>query len=290
MDNILEVRNIRKEFKEFKLDDVSLAIPKGYIVGLIGPNGAGKTTTIKIMMNMLRPDAGEVEVFGMDYRTSEKKIKNRIGYVGEEQYFYEDKKVGWTGDFVAGFYERWDKNAFDRLLGGFGISRSKKIRELSKGMRVKLSLAMALSHGPDLFLLDEPTSGLDPVVRREILGVLQDSIEGEEKSVLISSHITDDISRIADYVAYMVEGRVALFEEKDSILANWKRIHFKKGSLNHGIADSLTGVSENVFGVSGITKDYVSISGILKAKIESGEVRVEPLGLDDVLLSLVNKG
>lgn len=289
MDNILEVRNLRKEFREFTLDDVSLAIPKGYVVGLIGPNGAGKTTTIKIMMNMLKPDAGEVEVFGTDYKSSEKKIKNGIGYVGEVQYFYEDKKVGWTGDFVAGFYERWDKNAFDRLLNGFGISRSKRVRELSRGMRVKLTLAMALSHDPDLFLLDEPTSGLDPVIRREILEILQNSMEGGEKSVLISSHITDDIARIADYIAYMVEGRIALFEEKDSLLENWKKLHFKKGSLNHGIADSLTGVSENVFGLSGITKNYAGIKKLLKNGIEKGEVKVENLGLDDILMSLVGK-
>lgn len=287
MSNILLASYLRKEYKEFKLDNVSLNIPKGYIVGLIGPNGAGKTTTIKIITNLIKADSGNVEIFGLNYKTSEKEIKNRIGYVGEEQYFYENKRVSWTGNFVSKFYKNWDKSKFNSLLNDFQISSSKKVKELSKGMRVKLSFAIALAHNPELIILDEPTSGLDPVIRREILDLLMGLIEDENRSVLISSHITDDISRIADYVAYMINGKIILFEEKDNLLSNWKKIHFRKGSLNGNIMDSLFNVNDNVFGVSGITRNYPELKEKLKKGMEEGDVKVENMGLDDILISFV---
>jgi len=172
-DHILQIRNLRKEYREFVLDDISLDVPRGYIMGIIGPNGAGKSTTIKIIMNLVRADGGEVDVFGLTHQKNEKEIKNRIGYVGEEQYFYDSKSVAWTGRFVSQYYREWDENRFGKLLNEFQISRTKKVRELSKGMRVKLSLAIALSHNPELVILDEPTAGLDPVVRRELLETLR---------------------------------------------------------------------------------------------------------------------
>lgn len=287
MSNILVASDLRKEYKEFVLDDVSLNIPKGYIVGLIGPNGAGKTTTIKIITNLIKADSGTVEIFGLNYKSSEKEIKNRVGYVGEDQYFYENKRVSWTGNFVSKFYNQWDENKFASLLNDFQISRSKKVKELSKGMRVKLSFAIALAHNPELLVLDEPTSGLDPVIRREILDLLMGLIEDENRSVLISSHITDDISRIADYVAYMINGKIKVFEEKDILLASWKKIHFRKGSLNGSILDSLYNINDNVFGVSGITRNYQTLKGKLEKGIEEGYVKVENMGLDDILISFV---
>ena len=150
MENLLKVKNIRKDYKEFSLKDVSFDLQKGSIMGIIGPNGAGKTTTIKIIMNILRANSGEVEIFGLNYKDNEKEIKNRIGYVGEEQYFYQNKTIKWTEKFVSSFYKNWDKDMFNKLLNDFELSRTKKIKELSKGMKVKLSFAIALSHNPDL--------------------------------------------------------------------------------------------------------------------------------------------
>jgi ABC-2 type transport system ATP-binding protein len=287
MDNILEARNLRKSYSEFTLDDVSLTVPKGFIKGIIGPNGAGKTTTIKIIMNLLRADSGEVEIFGLNYRDAEKEIKDRIGYVGEEQFFYQTKTVGWTGKFVAQYYSRWDENTFDRLLMEFKISRTKKTRELSRGMKVKLSFALALAHHPDLLILDEPTSGLDPVIRRELLDFLKKVCEDEGKSVLISSHITDDLARIADYITFMHEGRVIFEEEKDELLSNWKRIHFKKGLLPAELVDDLTHVEDHMFGSAGVTRRFQSIQPRLADGIARGDIKVENVNLDDILIEFV---
>jgi ABC-2 type transport system ATP-binding protein len=287
MDNILEARNLAKRYSEFTLDDVSLTVPKGFIKGIIGPNGAGKTTTIKIIMNLLRADSGEVEIFGLNYRDAEKEIKDRIGYVGEEQFFYQTKTVGWTGRFVAQYYSRWDENTFDRLLMEFKISRTKKTRELSRGMKVKLSFALALAHHPDLLILDEPTSGLDPVIRRELLDFLKKVCEDEGKSVLISSHITDDLARIADYITFMHEGRVIFEEEKDELLSNWKRIHFKKGLLPDELVKDLTHVEDHMFGSAGVTRRFQSIQPRLADGIARGDIKVENVNLDDILIAFV---
>jgi ABC-2 type transport system ATP-binding protein len=290
MSSILELRELKKEYREFVLDSISLDIPKGCIMGIIGPNGAGKTTTIKIIMNLVKADGGEVSVFGLDHRKDEKEIKNRVGYVGEEQYFYEDRTVAWTGKFVSKFYSRWDRNAFSRLLSEFQISGTKKVKELSKGMKVKLSLALALSHEPELIILDEPTAGLDPVVRRELLDLLRKiTADDENKSVIISSHITDDIERTADYITYMVEGRIVLRGEKDELLSSWKKIHYKSGVLNGELAASLMNVETSMFGSSGITDRYLSIKERLADGIRRDEIKVENVGLDDILICYVRE-
>lgn len=289
MENIIVLKDIKKIYKEFLLDSISLNIPRGYIMGIIGPNGAGKSTTIKIIMNLVRPDGGSVEVFGLTHDKSEKEIKNRIGYVGEEQYFYENRTVAWTGNFVGQYYKQWDENRFGSLLNRFGISRTKKIRELSKGMKVKLSLAIALSHNPELVILDEPTAGLDPVVRRELLEILKNFTEDENRSVIISSHITDDIARTADYITYMIDGRIVMSREKDELLAGWKRLHFKKDAMPQDILLSLRDVQDQMFGSSGLTRDYNNIKDKLAAAIAQEDVKIENVDLDDILISLVKE-
>jgi ABC-2 type transport system ATP-binding protein len=286
-ENILEFKNVQKRYKGFALDGISLNLPQGYILGLIGPNGAGKTTTIKILMNMVKRDGGKVRVFGLDPQRNAKQIKNRVGYLGEEQHFYGNKTVAWTGNFVSNFYKDWDTNMFQSLLTSFQISRTKKTRELSKGMKVRFSLALALSHHPELLILDEPTAGLDPVIRREVLELLRKKSKNEGKSVIISSHITDDIMRTADLVAFLIEGKIILKSEKDELLSNWKRIHYRKGFLGSGIVNSLTGRKDHAFGSSGITDRYLEIKDSLVQGITEGVVKIENVNLDDILISLV---
>jgi ABC-2 type transport system ATP-binding protein len=286
-ENILELKNVQKRYKGFVLDGISLNLPKGYIMGLIGPNGAGKTTTIKILMNMVKRDGGEATVIGLDPQKSAKQIKNKVGYLGEEQHFYGNKTVAWTGKFVSAFYDNWDTNTFQNLLTSFEISRTKKTRELSKGMKVRFSLTLALSHHPELLILDEPTAGLDPVIRREVLELLRKKSKNEGKSVIISSHITDDIMRTADLVAFLIEGKIALASEKDELLANWKRIHSKKGSLDSDIVNSLTRRMDQAFGSSGVTSRYLEIKDTLVRGITEGVVKIENVNLDDILISLV---
>jgi len=285
--NILELKHVQKTYKGFTLDGISLNLPQGYILGLIGPNGAGKTTTIKILMNMVKRDGGMVQVFGLDPQKNARQIKNRVGYLGEEQHFYGNKTVAWTGKFVSGFYDHWDTNTFQRLLTGFQISRTKKARELSKGMKVRFALALALSHNPELLILDEPTAGLDPVIRREVLELLRKKSKNEGKSVIISSHITDDIMRTADLVAFLVEGKIVLTSDKDQLLSNWKRVHYKKGTLGSDIVNTLTRREEHAFGSSGVTDRYLDIKDALVKGITEGVIKIENVNLDDILISLV---
>lgn len=285
MDNIVEASNLKKRYKGFFLDIISFSVPKGSIMGLIGPNGAGKTTTIKILMNMVRANSGAVKIFGLDHIENEKAIKNRIGYVGEDQYFYGDKTVAWTGNFVSSFFDQWDKNKFQKFITDFAISRTKKINELSKGMKVKFSLALALSHNPDLILLDEPTAGLDPIIRREVLEILRGLTVDEDKSVIISSHITDDISRIADYATFLIEGKIKISGAKDEILSHWKRIHYKDGALDKNIFDTLKSRKKHMFGQSGVTDSYLELKDSLAKGLADETVKLENVSLDDILIA-----
>ncbi|MGD2295743.1 MAG: ABC transporter ATP-binding protein [Candidatus Aminicenantes bacterium] len=289
MENILEIKKLRKEYEEFVLDSIDWNIHRGYITGLIGPNGAGKTTTIKLIMNLIDSDGGGVKVFGMNVTADEIAVKNRIGYVGEEPYFYEHKSASWTGKFVSHFYRQWDMERYQKLLDDFQLPRKKWIRKFSKGMKVKLSMAIALSHNADLIILDEPTAGLDPVIRRDILDHLRKITDEENKTVVISSHITDDIERIADYITYMINGRIVMTAAKDDLQSNWKKIHFTKGALDKKIVGSLEKVEDHMFGSSGITRDYLSLKDSLSQGLANGDIKVESLGLDDILISLVKE-
>lgn len=287
MSNILEISNLRKEYKEFTLKDISLNLPRGYIMGLIGPNGAGKSTTIKAIMNLINYDGGKIKLFGLDYENDEEEIKNKIGYVGEEQFFYDDMTVNWMEKFISQHYKQWNREKFNNLIKRFNVSSTKKIQELSKGMRVKLALALALAHNPELLILDEPTSGLDPVVRSEILKILLEVIQDENKSVLFSTHITEDVEKIADYVIYLIDGRIVLSAPKDELLEKWKTIHIKNGYEINEVRSKLVGVEKNFFGISGLTDKFEEMRSTLKPYIEKDIVRVENTSIDQILISLV---
>lgn len=289
MKEILTVKNLSKKYSEFTLKDVSFKLPRGYIMGLIGPNGAGKSTTIKIIMNLINADGGDVDVFGLNYKQNEEEIKNKIGYVGEEQFFYEDMTVAWTEKFVSQYYDSWDKEKFYKLLNKFNVSKTKKIKELSKGMKVKFSIALALARNPELLILDEPTSGIDPVIRREILEILSDVIQDENKSVLLSSHITEDIEKIADYVTYIVDGKIVLSDEKEKILSNWKKVSLKKELVTQEIKSKLLAKEENYFGLTGVTNDYQNLSKSLLGNKGNEGIKIHNASLDDILISFVKE-
>jgi ABC-2 type transport system ATP-binding protein len=221
MDNAVEIKGLRKEYKGFTLDNVTFDIPQGFIMGLIGPNGAGKTTVVKLIMNLIRRDAGEVRVLGMDNLRYEPEVKSRIGFVYDVPRFPEDLRLGTIASAVAAFYEKWDDKRFRDLLGEFRLPPRQVFKKLSHGMKMKFSLAIALAHDADLILMDEPTSGLDPVFRFELLTKLRALIQDEQKTVLFSSHITSDLERVADYVTFIHQGRVVFSAAKDEILDSW---------------------------------------------------------------------
>ena len=189
MNNILEVNNIAKNYTGFSLKDVSFEVPTGYIMGFIGPNGAGKTTTIKSILNLISTDAGTVKLFGMDSKADSTKINEQIGVVMDAPFFVDDWTVADVETAVAPFYAHWDRNKYTELLKSFNLDKKKKVKELSRGMKVKLMLAVALSHNAKLLILDEPTSGLDPVAREELCEMLSDFISDESRSILFSTQI-----------------------------------------------------------------------------------------------------
>jgi ABC-2 type transport system ATP-binding protein len=283
MNKILEINGVTKEFEGFKLDNISFGLEKGYIMGFIGPNGAGKTTTIRLIMNLLKKDSGDIKIFGMDNSTDEVAIKDRIGFVYEESYFYEHLTVKKMKDIIAPFYSRWDDEKFDEYCSVFGLLPNKKIRDLSKGTKMKFSLAVALSHNAELLILDEPTSGLDPVFRDKLMDILREEIQDENKSILFSTHITSDLEKIADYITFINNGRIVFSDQKDVLLENYKIIKGDSGILTGEIRSELLGVKENRYG-------FEALCNVEKQSVFSQfEIVTEKPTLEQMMVYMQNK-
>ncbi len=231
--NNLEIRGLEKEFKNFKLVTIDLDIPKGVIVGFIGENGSGKTTTIKLILDLIHKNKGDIKIFGENLSDNHD-IINDIGVVFDELNLHEFLTAKDVDKIFSDLYYNWDSLKFYSLIEKMNIDHTKTIKEYSRGMKMKLALAMALSHDAKLLLLDEATSGLDPVVRDEILGMLMEFIQKEDNSVLISSHILSDLQKVADYIAFIHEGKMIFMEEKDALLENFGILY-----TNSKTADSL---------------------------------------------------
>ena len=208
MENILEIKNLNKSYGDFALKDVSFSLPKGYIMGFVGENSSGKTTTIRSILNMAKIDSGEIRVFGLDSVTDTIAIKERLGVVFDSLYLAEHLNVKQIERQIKPFYKDWQTEEFFRRIEEFDLPTDKKVGDFSKGMKMKLMIAVALSHKAELIILDEPTSGLDPVARDELLDILAEYIEDENRGVLFSTHITADVERIADYVTILHSGKV----------------------------------------------------------------------------------
>jgi len=289
MDVVLNVDRLVKKYEKFSLKEVSFQIPKGYIMGFIGRNGAGKTTVIKCIMDLIPFEAGSVEVFGLDSRRNSDEIRGRVGYVSEEQYFYENMAAGWNLEFFGSFYPKWDRDQGLSLMKKFDIDPSKKVSELSKGMKVKLALALALAHKPELLILDEPTSGLDPVIRNELLELLLEVVQDENCSIFFSSHITSDIEKIADFVTFIEDGRIVISDEKDAILDKWRLLKVENNCSFAGLSERLIGVKKGEFGFSGITDDAKSFISELNGKYPDVRYKVEKISLDDLLVRIARE-
>ena len=215
---ILEVKNLNKKYKDFQLKNVNLSLPKGMIMGLIGENGAGKTTTIKAILNIINTDSGEIKIFGLDNKKEEKKIKQDIGVVLDDSFLSEYLNPIDINKIMKNFYQNWDEKLYFKYIDEFKLPKNKISKDYSSGMKMKLKIAVALSHHPKLLILDEPTSGLDPVARNEILDIFQDFIQDEEHAILVSSHITSDLEHIADYITFINNGEMVLTKTKDELL------------------------------------------------------------------------
>ena len=218
MENNLEVKNLRKKYNGFELKDINLELPKGMIMGLMGENGAGKTTTIKSILNLIKIDKGEIKIFGLNIKENEKKIKEDIGVVLDDGFFSEYLNPADINKIMRKMYKNWDEKLYFKYLEDFKLPKNKISKEFSSGMKMKLKIAVALSHHPKLLILDEPTSGLDPVARSEILDIFQDFIQNEDNSIFVSSHITSDLEHIADYITFINEGKIVLSKTRDELL------------------------------------------------------------------------
>lgn len=267
MTKILEVKGLSKTYNDFALSDVSFSLDKGYIMGFIGPNGAGKSTTIKLIMNLIKRDSGEIKVFGLDNIKNEIEVKNKIGFVYDQNYYYEDLDVRTVKNIISPFYTQWDDKLYDKYMKDFDINTTMKIKNLSKGTKMKFSLAMALSHNAELILMDEPTSGLDPVSRRDILDILQDVIQDENKSIFFSTHITSDLDKTADYITYINDGKVVFSDVRDDILDRYAIVKGGLEILNGELRSKLIGIRENSYGFAGLTCDKRELGGILRESV-----------------------
>ncbi len=207
MENVIELQNVNKAFSGFQLKDFSLSVKKGFVTGFIGGNGVGKSTTIKMIMNLLKPDSGTISIFGLDYKKHEKEIKERIGFVFDDNIFYESLTLNEMKRLIKPAYKNWDDALFHQYVDMFELPLKKSIKTFSKGMMMKASLTMALSHHAELIIMDEPTSGLDPIFRRELLELLHNLMQNGEKTIFFSTHITTDLDRIADYITFIHNGQ-----------------------------------------------------------------------------------
>ena len=231
MEHAINVKGLTKNYPNFSINNINLVVPKGYIVGLIGENGAGKSTTIKSILNLINKDSGSIEVFGLDHSKYELEIKQRIGIVFDESHFPDQLKAKDINTMMKNIYQNWDTPLFNQYLKQFKLPENQIIKEFSRGMKMKLSLATALAHHPKLLILDEPTSGLDSIVRNEILDIFLDFIQDEEHSILISSHITSDLEKIADYITFIHEGNIIFSKSKDALLNDYVIIKCREQEL-----------------------------------------------------------
>lgn len=281
MDEALRVEGLCKHYPDFTLDHVDLNLPWGSIMGLIGENGSGKTTAIKSMLRIVAPDGGTVRLAGMDMGKQEIEAKEEIGLVLGENHFHEYLRAKEVGRILGGVYKKWDQELFDEYLKKFSPPEKKKIKDYSKGMKMKLAIAAALGHHPRVLLLDEATSGLDPAARDDILDLLFGFIEDGEHSVLLSSHITSDLEKVADYITMIHEGKVVFSEEKDRMLENLGVVRCGRDQLNRLDGGYILRVRDHAYQTECLVKEKERVRGMYP------ELVVDDTDIEEIMLFLV---
>ncbi|MFH1512319.1 MAG: ABC transporter ATP-binding protein [Bacillota bacterium] len=273
--NILEVETLCKTYPAFKLKNVSFALEHGYIMGFIGSNGAGKTTTLKSIMGLVIKDSGTIRAFGEDFTQHELKIKQKTGFMMGGTDYFPKHRLSQITDVVRRFYPEWNEEAYRAYLRRFSLNENKKIDELSGGMRVKYSLALALSHNAELLLLDEPTSGLDPVARDDLLELFQQLIEDGNRSILFSTHITSDLDKCADFITYIQNGAILESCSKDDLISKYRMVKGAAAQLE-GLKRQSVSWRKNAFG-------FLALMETAKVPADASLV-VEAPTLEDIMV------
>lgn len=285
MEYAIEISGLEKSYTKGNkiLKGIDVKIEKGIVTGFIGMNGAGKTTTIKLLLDLIKKDAGEIKIFGKELKGNEKEIKNRIGIVFDQGYLYEDLKLSDMKKIFEGAYTNWDEASYQNYIKIFHLNEKQRIKELSKGMKMKFSLALALSHHADLLIMDEPTSGLDPKVRLEFLKLIREYMKEDGKTVFFSTHITTDLDKIADRIIMLNQGEVILDEEKDILLEEHALVKGEKAMLTAQNRKRFIFLEERGFSFEGLTNQKM----ILKREMD--RALFEKPTIEDVMVGYMER-
>ena len=274
--NAIELKGLKKSFPDFTLGPVDLVVPEGTILGLIGENGAGKSTTIKLMLGLLRMDAGSITILGQD---AKKLDKNEIGVVLDEPGFPSMLNAKEIRSFLKDIYRHWDDAVWQDYLRRFELPQEKKFSDFSKGMKMKLAIAAAMSHHARLLILDEPTSGLDPVVRDEVVGILSEFTREPDHSVLLSSHIVSDLEKLCDYIAFLHKGQLLLNEEKDALYEEYGLLRCDLETLRALDPAAVIGKKETPYGAE-----------VILRREAAGDLQLSPIGIEELFVFMVKGG
>ena len=281
--NLIEVKGLCKNFESFKLQNVDLTLEEGYIMGFIGRNGAGKSTTLKTMLNLMNNDGGSVKLCGLEMPADEIEIKNQVGYVFGGVDFYPEAKISKITNVTKAFYHDWNDALYKELCERFEIDQNKKFKQLSAGMKVKYSVAVAMSHNPKLLILDEPTSGLDPAARDDLVLLFQEFIEDGKHSILFSTHITSDLEKCADYITYIKQGKILASSEQNVFRKSYINVSGTKEQL------SLAG-KDTEFKIIGLHTHQLGFEGLMKtenkALAENAGFEISEPTLEDIMIHI----
>ena len=282
-ENAIEIRNLTKQYDGFKLDNISFDLPKGCVMGFIGQNGAGKSTTIRALLNIIKTDSGTIKLLGMDHIRDEYAVKEHIAAIFDELPFPEMFTANQVNTMFKGLYRNWSEETYFAYLDRFCLPHKKKLKHFSKGMKMKLQIATALSHGAKLLIMDEATTGLDPIVRNEILDIFREYIQDENNRILMSSHITGDLEKIADCVTFIDRGQILLTGYKDDILQNHALMKCTNAELETISKDDYISARRNHFGAELLVSDSAA------AKQNYPHLTFDPTGLEEIMLFYVNR-
>ncbi|QTD43193.1 ABC transporter ATP-binding protein [Sporosarcina sp. Te-1] len=278
MDHVIELKNVNKSYDHFNVSNVSVQIKKGFVTGIIGSNGAGKSTIMRMILNLVKPDSGEVHVFGLDYAKHEKSIKDRIGFIFSEDVLYDELTLHDQKKLIAPCYSKWDDALFHQYCDTFELPLKQKLKSFSKGMKVKATLAIALSHKADLLVMDEPTAGLDPVFRREFLDIMQDIMLDGNKSIVLSTHIMSDLSTIADYITYVQKGQIAFSKDIHELQENYAVVRGGIELLDRDTEQCFLAIKKTKTGFEGLSADQNIAESLF-----GNEAVIEKASLEDIM-------